>query len=341
MSLNSNLHKAKNSKQDEFYTQLSYIENEMKFYESYFKDKHIFCNCDDPEFSNFWRYFALNFDRLKIKRLTSTHYSETNEETFQMDMFRETPPEFLNKKTFITLEEIGVELPIGYITSISNGSGDFRSQPSIDILKKCDIVVTNPPFSLFSEYIQQLINYNKHFIILGSQNALTTHAIFPLIKQNKLWTGVFSGNMEFRVPNNIEYQREGNRFWIDEQGNYWRSLGNICWYTNLIHYKRQEELILYKKYNPDEYKYYDNYDAINVDKVSDIPKDFDGVMGVPITFIYKHNPNQFDILGQTHSADKSEEVENIRTSDKNRHRGLIDGQQKYARVLIRRVINEN
>lgn len=341
MSLNSNLHKAKNLKLDEFYTQLSYIENEMKYYEKFFEDKHIFCNCDDPEYSNFWRYFALNFKRLKLKRLTSTHYSKTDKETFQMDMFKEVPEDFINKKTFMTLEETGIELPLGYITPITDGSGDFRSEESIKILKECDIVVTNPPFSLFTEYVEQLMTYGKDFIILGSQNALTTNSIFPLLKENKIWTGVFAGNMEFRVPNEEEYKKDGKRFWIDENGDYWRSLGNICWFTNLTHYKRNEDLILYKKYDEDLYPLYDNYDAINVDKVTDIPYDYDGIIGVPVTFIYKHNPEQFEIIGQTHSGDKSKEVENIRTSTKNKHRGLVEGKQKYARVLIRRVKNEN
>jgi len=341
LSLNSNLHKAKNSKQDEFYTQISYIENEMKHYEKYFENKHVFCNCDDPEYSNFWRYFALNFDRLKLKRLTSTHYSEIKEETFQMDMFKEVPKEFINKKTFITLEETGIELPLGYMTNIENGSGDFRSESSIEILKMCDIVVTNPPFSLFSDYIKQLVLYDKDFIVLGSQNALTTNSIFPLLKENKLWTGVFAGNMEFRVPNDDKYKRDGKRFWIDDQGDYWRSLGNICWFTNLTHYKRKEELLLYKKYTPETYYKFENYDAINVDKVSEIPFDYTGPMGVPVTFIYKHNPNQFEILGQTHSGDTSLEVEKIRTSTNHRHRGFINGKQKYARVLIRRISNED
>ena len=335
MSLNSNLHKAKAVKNDEFYTQISDIENELKNYEKYFKGKHIFCNCDDPEFSNFWRYFALNFKRLDIKRLTSTHYSDDNGKSYRMDMFKEVPKEYLKRQTFITLEESGIELPLGYITQLE-GNGDFRSDESITILEESDIVVTNPPFSLFGDYVTQLMEYNKKFIILGSQNALTTNQIFPLLKDNKLWAGVYAGNMKFRVPNRDEYKRAGARFWIDDKGDYWRSLGNICWFTNLDHYKRHENIILYKKYNDDEYPVFDNYNAINVDKISDIPEDYTGVMGVPVTYLYKHNPSQFDIVGQTHSGDKSLEVESLRTSPSNRHRGMINGVQKYARVLIRR-----
>ncbi|NBK47763.1 modification methylase [Staphylococcus delphini] len=336
MSLNSNLHKAKSAKSDEFYTQIADIENELKNYEKHFNDKHIFCNCDDPEFSNFWRYFALNFKRLNIKRLTSTHYSASNGKSYRMDMFKKVPKEYLDRQTFMTLEESGIELPLGYITKMES-NGDFRSQESIDLLLECDIVATNPPFSLFGEYVSQLIEYNKKFIILGSQNALTTKQIFPLLKDNKMWAGVYAGNMKFRVPNRDEYKREGARFWIDDNGDYWRSLGNICWFTNLDHYKRHENIILYKRYNETDYPKYDNYNAINVDKISDIPEDYNGVMGVPVTYLYKHNPSQFDIVGQTHSADKSVEVESIRTSTSNRHRGMIDGVQKYARVLIRRI----
>lgn len=336
MSSNKNLHKAKAIKNDEFYTQISDIEKELRNYEKHFNNKHIFCNCDDPEFSNFWRYFALNFKRLNIKRLTSTHYSKNSNSSYRMDMFKNVPENYIKRHTFMTLEESGIELPLGYITPIE-GNGDFRSNESIKLLQECDIVVTNPPFSLFGEYISQLIEYNKNFIVLGSQNALTTNQIFPLLKENKLWTGVYAGNMEFRVPNKEEYKREGARFWIDENGDYWRSLGNICWFTNLDHYKRHENIILYKKYNKTDYPKYDNYNAINVDKVADIPEDYTGIMGVPVTYLYKHNPSQFQIIGQTHSGDKSEKVESLRTSTSNKHRGLVNGVQKYARILIKKV----
>lgn len=331
---NKNLHKAKKAKNDEFYTQLSDIEKELKHYKNHFKGKHVFCNCDDPEWSNFWRYFALNFKSLGLKQLTSTHYEE-GASTYRMDMFQEVPEEFANNQTFLTLEETGIELPLGYITPLK-GDGDFRSDESINILKECDIVVTNPPFSLFGDYVHQLIEHNKNFIILGNQNELTTNSIFPFFKEGKFWAGVYYGNMAFRVPNRDEYKREGKRFWIDEEGNYWRSLGNICWFTNLDHFKRHEELILFKKYSNEEYPTYDNYNAINVNKVADIPKDYDGVMGVPVTFMYKYNPTQFQVIGQTHSADKSDEVQALRTSVENKHRGLINGKQVYARILIKR-----
>lgn len=330
-NLNSNLHQAKANKQDEFYTQLSDIERELKHYKHHFKDKVVYCNADDPRVSNFFHYFSYNFEHLGLKKLITTCYKSQ-----QRDLFSQNDSE-----RAIYLEYTG-ETDGGRVPTVENigihylqGDGDFKSPEAIELLKQADIVVTNPPFSLFGEYIHQLITYNKHFIVLGNQNTLTTSALFPLFKSGKIWAGVYNGNMEFRVPNKEEYRRDGNRFWIDDKGDYWRSLGNICWFTNLDHFKRHEEVILYKKYSPTEYPKYDNYNAINVDKIADIPCDYEGVMGVPVTFIYKYNPDQFDIIGQTHSGDNNPEVEALRTSKTNRHRGLIDGQQKYARILIK------
>jgi len=341
MSLNSNLHKAKAVKNDEFYTQISDIEKELKHYEKHFNNKHVFCNCDDPEISNFWRYFALNFKRLNIKRLTSTHYSNNDGKSYRMDMFKEVPVEYLDRQTFMTLEESGIELPLGYITSLE-GDGDFRSDESVQILKQSDIIVTNPPFSLVGDYITQLINYNKKFLVIGNQNGLTTKTMYPLLEQGLIWTGVFSGNMKFRVPNSDEYKREGARFWIDDKGDYWRSLGNICWYTNLDHYKRHEDLILYKKYDELEYDKFLNYNAINVNTYKDIPEDYYEPMGVPITYLYRHNPSQFEIINANDLICNDETPRKPhglvkdahgKTIDKN---GKISAKPVYPRVVIRR-----
>lgn len=324
-SLNTNLHKARHEKNDEFYTQMKDIEKEMYHYRDQFKGKHIFLNCDDPTESNFYRYFNLNFEFLELKQLTATHY-EPAERTYRLDVFPESPWGDVD----------GIKMKVGKKTALSQ-NGDFRSPESLKILEESDIVITNPPFSLFGEYISLLIEKNKNFIIIGNQNDLVTQAVFPLLKAGRVWSGVHYGNMEFRVPNDDSYKKEGNRFWIDEEGNYWRSLGNICWYTNMDHSKRREDLIMTKVYegNEEDYPRYENYDAIEVGRVDSIPMDYSGVMGVPITFIYKHNPKQFEIIGQTHSADKSPEVENLRTDEKKRHGGYVDGKQKYARILVR------
>lgn len=292
---NSGLSSAKTAKKDEFYTQLTDVEKEMKYYTNHFKNKHIFCNCDDPEFSNFWRYFALNFKRLGLKQLTSTHYEE-GVRTYRMDMYKNIPEDAHEKETFLTLEEIGVELPIGYITPLE-GDGDFRSPESIEILKESDIVVTNPPFSLFREYIAQLMEFQKNFIILGNINVITYKEVFPLLKDNKMWLGgsIHSGDREFQVPDSYPLKAAGYR--VDEFGRKYIRVKGVRWFTNLDYPERHEDLVLYKKFNETDYPKYDNYDAIEVGITAEIPVDYDGVMGVPITFIDKYNPDQFSILG--------------------------------------------
>ncbi|WP_202973118.1 adenine-specific methyltransferase EcoRI family protein [Capnocytophaga canimorsus] len=291
-SLNNNLHKAKKGKNDEFYTQLSDIENELKHYMHHFKNKVVYCNCDDPRISNFFHYFSYNFEKLGLKKLIATCYKNQERDLFsQNDSEQAIYLEYNGDKNGDNIpnpEEIGIH-PL-------KGDGDFRSKESIELLKQADIVVTNPPFSLFREYVAQLIEYDKKFLIIGSQNAITYKEIFPLIARNKMWLGYRSGDMKFKVPE--YYEERATRFWIDEEGQKWRSLGNTCWFTNLDHNKRHEELILYKTYtgNEEDYPKYDNYDAINVNKVADIPMDYDGVMGVPITFLDKYNPDQFEIV---------------------------------------------
>ncbi len=289
-SNNRSLHKAKNAKNDEFYTQLSDIENELKHYKEHFKGKTIYCNCDDPRISNFFHYFSYNFEKFGLKKLITTCYKNQERDLFSRnDSEKAIYLEYTGDKNGNTIPD-PAEIGIKHL----NGNGDFRSAESIELLKEADIVVTNPPFSLFREYIAQLIEYDKKFLIIGSQNAITYKEIFPLIATNKIWLGNKNGDMAFRVPD--YYEPRATRFWIDDEGKKWRSMGNIAWFTNLDHKKRHEKLILYKKFNPEEYPKYDNYDAINVDKVAEIPCDYDGVMGVPITFLDKYNPEQFEIV---------------------------------------------
>lgn len=280
MAGNKALNKANKAKEDEFYTQISDIEKELKHYKEHFKGKTVFCNCDDPETSNFWRYFQLNFGVLELEKLVSTHY-EKDKPSYKLE-YSYLPDE----KGQYTLQVIQTKL---------KQNGDFRSLECIEILKEADIIVTNPPFSLFREYVAQLIEYDKKFIIIGSQNNINYKDIFTLFMENKIWQGYNSGDMAFMVPS--YYEPRETRYWVDENGQKWRSMGNIAWYTNLDIQKRHENLILYKTYNKDEYLKYDNYDAIEVSSVKDIPLDYDGAMGVPVTFLDKYNPEQFEILG--------------------------------------------
>lgn len=283
MAGNSNLQDSKANKQDEFYTQLSMIEDELKHYREYFKDKVVYCNCDDPRESNFWKYFAINFEFLGLKKLIATHYDE-KKPTYKLELVRD-----INGDNKINENDI-VETPF-------TQNGDFRSPECIELLKEADIVVTNPPFSLFRQYIGQLMEYDKQFIIIGRMGAATYKEVFPLFKENKVWLGNNSGHFWFRVPNS--YEEKKTDFKIDENGNKWRRMGNIAWFTNLPIKKRFEPLILFKKYDPETYPKYDNYDAIEVGAVADIPCDYYDVMGVPLTFLDKYDPEQFEILGLT------------------------------------------
>ena len=328
MAKNENLHKAKTAKNDEFYTQLSDIEKEMVHYKDHFKGKTIYCNCDDARESNFFKFFSLNFEKLGLKKLITTGYKADGQGValiYEGDK---------NGNRLPDTEEITIR-PL-------QGNGDFRSEECIEFLKEADIVVTNPPFSLFREYIAQLMEYGKKFIIMGTANAITYKEIFPLIKNNQLWLGIRSGHTLFEVPETYSipdfYDKSdrnklrSNGYIIDENGKLWRNLGNICWFTNLEHDKRHRPIDLYKHYS-NEYKHYDNYDAIEVGKVCEIPMDYDGVMGVPITFLDKYCPEQFEILGITENADylKPLHIENCEKYD----RPYIDGKRMYSRLLIR------
>lgn len=257
---NANLSKAKKAKNDEFYTQLKDVAKELMHYKEHFKDKIVLCNCDDPTWSSFWKYFHLNFAELGLKKLISTHY-DREEATYKMEYIGGNDSNI----------EVGVKTPL-------EGNGDFRNQEGLDSLDECDIVVTNPPFSLFIDYVAMLMEHKKKFLIIGNKNAITYKEFFPLLKDDKVWIGC----------NNVhEFEQPDGSI---------KKFGNIGWFTNLDVAKRHEKLILWKQYTPEEYPKYDNYDAINVNKVSEIPCDYDGVMGVPITFMDKYNPEQFDIV---------------------------------------------
>lgn len=311
MAKNASLRKADRVKDDEFFTQIVDIENELKHYKDHFKDKVVFCNCDDPEYSNFWRYFNLNFDHLGLKRLLATHYQD-DKQSYMLEMWRDSNGTHSDIKTL-------------------KQNGDFRSPECIGLLEQADIVITNPPFSLFREYVNQLMEYEKHFLIIANQNAITYKEIFPLLKDNRMWLGYKSGDMAFTVPDNSEPRT--TRFWIDDSGQKWRSFGNICWFTNLDIPKRHEELLLYRTYNETDYPRFDNYNAINVDKVVDIPCDYDGLMGVPITFLNSYNPEQFEIID---GIGRYSILDNARTKKEGKYLSMLNGKAKYFRIVIKR-----
>ena len=313
MTKNNNLHTAKATKNDEFYTQLEDIENELKYYKDYFKGKVVYCNCDgflNKEKSNFFMYFSLNYEFLGLKGLICTKYNP-NGKGKKYEYYGD-----LNGNNYPDEEEV--------FTSELEGDGDFRSEECIELLKKCDIVCTNPPFSLFRQYVAQLFEYNKDFLIIGNVNAISYKEVFPLIKENKMWLGVSSFNkgMYFGVPDDYTYA-DTYKFDRERNGKKVMRVSSICWFTNLDHKKRHEELVLYKKYNEEEYPKYDNYDAIEVSKVTDIPMDYYGVMGVPITFLDKYCPEQFEIV-KFRKGDDGKDL-------------CVNGKCPYFRILIKRI----
>lgn len=342
------LRDAKSAKKDEFYTQLTDIEKEARFFKEQFKGKSIYCNCDDPRVSNFFQYFSLNFEHLKLKKLTTTCYKNNN-----IDLFSKR-----SKEHAITLEYMGDKNKNGIpdpeeigIRKLS-GDGDFRSKECEDLLEKADIVVTNPPFSLFREYLDQLIRFEKKFLIIGSMNAVTYREVFSSIKNKKLWMGasIKSGDREFGVPKDYEITASGSR--IDSDGNKFVRVKGVRWFTNLDYKERYEPIILYKKYSEEEYPKYENLDAINVNKTADIPEDYDGLMGVPITFMDRYNPNQFKIIGLGISNSGKEigvkpyKPEHKKYRKEVQKRGAVDGdlymiedgevKVPYARIIIQR-----
>ena len=352
MAGNSNLNDSARNKQDEFYTQLSLIENELKYYRKHFKGKTVLCNCDDPYESNFFKYFAMNFNTLGLKKLITTCYATSpvvgNEFSYYIrndGQFSFIPCEDKiqsDRKPYkVEITEVADENGDGRIDladveylmknkkntmSLLEGDGDFRSPECVELLKQADIVVTNPPFSLFRDYVALLMKYEKEFLIIGNLNNITYKEITPLISKEKIWTGYNSGHFWFKVPSSYEEKRTD--FKIDENGQKWRRMGNICWYTNLDYDKRHEEMPLFRNYNPEQYPKYENHDAIEISKTVDIPCDYFGEMGVPITFLTKHNPNQFEIIG----------IDKDVTADGGRFILTVNGKKKtqYARLVIKR-----
>ena len=333
---NELLQNAKKSKSDEFYTQLGDIERELRYYKSHFKDKVVYCNCDDPRVSNFFHFFSYNFEKLGLKKLIATCYKSQN-----MDLFSDNNSE---QAIYLVYEgdKNGNNIPDAKEIGVNQlkGDGDFRSKESIELLKQADIVVTNPPFSLFREYVTQLMEYNKQFIIIGNKNAITYKEIFRWIKENKMWVGntPMSTDMLFDVPEDFAKELVATK----KQGSGYKIINGVVkgraqavWFTNMDIAKRHEDLILYKTFNPNEYPRYDNYDAINVDKTKDIPFDYKDIMGVPITFLDKYNPEQFEILGMSASAGYDEEIVGIPFLGEKDARPLINGQNIYARIFIK------
>lgn len=314
---NTLLQKAKKSKSDEFYTMLTDIESELQHYVNHFQGKVVYCNCDDPRISNFYRYFAENFHQLGLKKLIAACYKESHRDLFEMN---ENKFGFYYSYTGTENEHC---IPIDGDLKYFKGNGDFRSQESMALLKQADIVVTNPPFSLFREYVAQLVRYEKKFLIIGNINAITYKEIFHLIKENKVWLGVNLGRgiSGFIVPEH--YELYGTETRIDNMGNRIISPNNCLWLTNIENAKRNEGIILTKRYvgNESAYQRYDNYDGINVDKTQDIPMDYEGFMGVPITFLHKFNPNQFEIIKFRKGNDEKDLS--------------INGKCPYFRILIR------
>lgn len=315
---NKGLNSANKAKKDEFYTRLEDVERELGHYRDYFRGKTIFCNCDDPAESNFWKYFELNFDFFGLKKLISTHF-ETDKPSYKLEMFHD-----INGDGQMDAADI-VKTPL-----LQNG--DFRSPECVEIMKEADVVVTNPPFSLFREYIKQLMDNDKKFIVVGHQNAITYKEIFPLLKDNKIWLGYgFPGNAAFFINKHYEDTASSGQH---KDGMI--RVSGVTWYTNIDIKKRHENMILFRTYkgHESEYPKYDNYDAVNVDKVKDIPIDYKGVMGVPITFMDKYSPEQFEILNANDFITNKNTPKKAHGLIKDKD-GTINGRTTYARILIK------
>jgi len=348
-SLNTNLNRAGRAKKDEFYTQLVDIEKELKHYKDQFQNKVVYCNCDDPFESNFFKYFAANFKALGLKKLITTSYTKSpivgeqlpllemeglkpeGKEPFKIEI---NEVKDLNSDGAVSLADVEWLLKRNVnVAKPLKGNGDFRSEECIELLKEADIIVTNPPFSLFREYIAQLMEYDKKFLILGDQNAISYKETFGYIKENRLWLGYDNGGTKwFQVPMDYDILTESRK--KIENGVQYFSMGRILWFTNLNTTKRHENIVLYKKYSSKEYPKYDNYEAINVDRVSDIPMDYEGAMGVPVTFMDKYNPDQFEIINSNDIRlnDKVPFKEHGLIKDKD---GTINGKPKYIRIVIK------
>lgn len=344
---NEFLDKAKKNKADEFYTQMPDIEAELRHYKEHFKGKVVFCNCDDPYESNFFKYFAMNFNHLGLKKLIATSYSDSPVAFQQLSLFDVKDLDVKNNGSRpackIEINEVGDENDDGAVgltdveyliknkkntLTLLKGDGDFRSDECIELLKEADIVVTNPPFSLFREYITQLEDHDKKFVIIGNMNSITYKEIFPLFKDNRVWLGIsiHSGDREFRVPEYYPLEAAGYR--VDKSGMKYIRVKGVRWFTNLDYKERHANLTLYKQFSPSEFPRYDNYDAIDVSKTSDIPYDYYDSMGVPISFLDKYSPDQFEILGNlgSYAPDGYSLCGAI----------YINGKKIFKRILIKR-----
>jgi hypothetical protein len=352
-SVNRFLSSAKKAKQDEFYTQLTDISNELKYYKSKLRGKTILCNCDDPFESNFFKYFALNFNTLGLKKLIATSYKKSPIVGGQLPLItieglkpegkdpyaieiNEVPDQNGDGATDLADVEHLLKHNANTARSLKGdetySGGDFRSRECMELLTQADIVITNPPFSLFREYMAQLITHDKQFLIIGSQSAITYKEVFKLLKNNKVWLGVDNGGTKwFRVPDDYDIQTESRK--KVENGIKYFSMGSIMWFTNMDNPKRHEKITLFKKYTPEEYQKYDNYDAIEVSKVADIPVDYEGTMGVPITFFNKYNPDQFEVVGL--AAGNIKGLAGI-PSKTGKDGPYMNGKLKYGRILIKR-----
>lgn len=349
MAGNSNLHAANRAKKDEFYTQLSDIANELKHYKQHFEGKTVLCNCDDPYESNFFKYFALNFNVLGLKKLIATCYDGSPIADTQMCLFEPEEPYGKQQKTRvphkIVITEVSdvngdgatdladVEWLIkndkNVLTTLK-GNGDFRSAECVELLKEADIVVTNPPFSLFREYVAQLVQYDKKFLIVGNQNAITYKECFKLIKENKMWLGIgFKGGAAHFTSIYEDTATAG-----DHREGMIRVSG-VNWFTNLDHNKRHDWLDLYKTYSPEEYPKYENYNAIEVSKTANIPADYSGYMGVPITFMDKYNPDQFELIWTTDRGGDGM-LDNIKLPHTRYDAPVVNGNGLYKRIIIRK-----
>lgn len=364
---NASLNAANKAKNDEFYTLLTDIEKEMRYYRKHFKGKTVLCNCDDPFESNFFKYFVLNFNRLGLKKLIATCYATSPISGQQLSLFdvvggdesvKNKPYKAIVTKVYDVTGDGGVDMfdvaelfksHENELTELE-GDGDFRSEECLALLDEADIVVTNPPFSLFREYVATLMEHEKKFIIIGNSNAITYKEVFPLIMQDRLWLGVTrsgTGSMWFRIMDDFPV-KSGQKV---ENGVRYQTIGNSAWFTNLDVKKRHEELILVKRYSPEEYPHYDNYDAVEVSKVVNIPCDYAGIMGVPITFLGKYNPDQFEIVGMCENLDLYGLKTRVYTSEECHQRyfelfgkpgtydlnaaGVVNGKKVYQRILIR------
>lgn len=344
MKGNGTLAAAKRAKNDEFYTQLADIEKELRHYKRHFKGKTVLCNCDDPFESKFFEYFAKKFNSLGLKKLIATCYATSPIAGRRLSISDVDPGAEPGTPYKAVVTKVYDKTGDGYVDMFDvrelfasgenslerlEGDGSFDSPECLELMDEADIVVTNPPFSRFRDYVAALMGHGKKFLIIGSQNAITYKEIFPLLKENRVWLGYHAGDMAFTVPD--YYEPRETRYWQDETGQKWRSMGNICWFTNLDHRKRHEQLDLYKRYSPDVYPAYDNYDAIEVGRVAGIPCDYYGVMGVPITFMDKYSPEQFEIVGMMSGA----KGDCLANGNDGRPKFYVNGKSVYARILIR------